>query len=77
MVMYSIYNSDTLEKLITTVHKMHSKTIWNEKLFAGRLDHWYNWYLSKDGAGPYAINSLLFLTMTRKKYAKMYERFIS
>ena len=26
MVMYGIYNSDTLEKLIDTVHKMHNTT---------------------------------------------------
>ena len=56
--MYGIYNSDTLEKLIDTMHKMHNKTTWNEKLFAGRLDLWYHWYLSKDGVGHYAINSL-------------------
>ena len=59
MVMYSIYNSDTLEKLITTIHKMHNTTTCNEKLFAGKHDSWYNWYLSKDGISNYAINSLL------------------
>ena len=37
MVMYSIYNSETLEKLIETVHKMHNSTTQNEKLFAGKL----------------------------------------
>ena len=73
MVMCSIYNSDTLEKLIGTVHKMYNKTTWNEKLFAGKLNHWY---LYKDGVGYYAIN-YLFLTMTREKYIKMYERFIN
>ena len=26
MVMYGIYNSETLEKLINTVHKMHNTT---------------------------------------------------
>ena len=31
VVMYSIYNSDTLEKLISTVHKIQHKTTWNEK----------------------------------------------
>ena len=30
MVMYNIYNSDTLENLINTVHKMHNQTTWNE-----------------------------------------------
>ena len=39
MVMYGIYNSDTLEQLINTVHKMHNTMTWNEKLFASKLDH--------------------------------------
>ena len=30
MVMYDVYNSDTLEDLINTVHKLHNKTTWNE-----------------------------------------------
>ena len=29
--MSGIYNSDTLEKLINTVHKMHNTTTQNEK----------------------------------------------
>ena len=43
--MYGIYNSETLEKLIYTVHKMHYTTTWNEILFANKLSDWYNWYL--------------------------------
>ena len=62
MGMYSICNSDTLEKLINTLHKMNNKMTWNERLFAGNLNHWYHWYLSKDGVGHYTINSLLYLT---------------
>ena len=37
MVMCGIYNSDTLEKLINTVDKMHNKTPWNEKLLLVNL----------------------------------------
>ena len=37
--MYGIYNSDTLEKLINTVHKMHNTTTWKEKLFVGKLNN--------------------------------------
>ena len=40
MVMYSIYNWETLEKLISIVHKMHNTTIPNEKPFAGKLNSW-------------------------------------
>ena len=36
MVLYGIYNSETLEKLINTLHKMHNTTTWNEKLFASK-----------------------------------------
>ena len=75
--MYSIYNSDTLEKLITSVHKMHNTTTWNEKLFAGKLDSWYNWYLTKDRISHYAINCLLYLRRLRGKYIHIYEKFIS
>ena len=32
MVMYGIYNSDTLEDLIDTVHKLHNRTTWNEEV---------------------------------------------
>ena len=32
MVMNCIYNPDTLEQFIDTIHKMHNKTTWNEKL---------------------------------------------
>ena len=77
MIMYGIYNSDTLETLIDTVHRLHNQTTWNEKLFAGKIEVWYCWYLSEKGVGHYAINSLLFLTMAREKYVKMYERFIN
>ena len=47
LVMYGIYNSDTLETLIDTVHRLHNQTTWNEKLFAGKKDDWYHWYLSE------------------------------
>ena len=75
MVMYSIYNAETLEKLITTVHQMHNLTPPNERLFAGKLSSWYNWYLTKDGVNLYAINSLLYLRTIREKCVKMYEEF--
>ena len=60
VVMYGIYNSEILENRIDTVHKMYNTTTWNEKLFVGKLNAWYNWYLSKNGISNYAINSLIF-----------------
>ena len=77
MTMYGICNSDTLESLIHAVHRLHNQTIWNEQLFAEKIDNWYVWYLSEKGVGHYAISTLLFLTTAREKYVKMYERFIN
>ena len=77
MVMYGVYNSDTLEDLIDTVHKLHNRTTWNEKLFSGQINNWYNYYSSSIGVQHYAVNSLLFLTTVREKYVKMYERFLN
>ena len=71
---YGNYNSETLEKLINTVHKMHNTTTSNEKLFACKLTEWY--YLSKDGISN-SINSLLHLRTIREKYIHMHQAFIS
>ena len=76
MIMYGVYNSNTLKDLIDTVHKMQNFTTWNEKTFAGRLHDWMELYSHDEGVHHYAINSVLFLTMVREKYVKMYERFI-
>ena len=35
MLMYGIYNVETLEKLIKTVHRIHNTTSFYERLFAG------------------------------------------
>ena len=35
MIMYNVYNSDTLKDLIDTAHRMQNFTTWNEKTF-----HW-------------------------------------
>ena len=43
MVMYGIYNSDTLEDLINAVHRLHNQSTWNETLFAGQIKDWYHW----------------------------------
>ena len=36
MLIYVIYNAETLEKLISTVHHIHNTTSLNERLFAGQ-----------------------------------------
>ena len=76
LVLYTIYNSDTLEKLINMAHRMHNSTTRNEKLYASKCNSLYNWYLSKDGFGHHANNSLFYLRTLREKYIKRYEEFI-
>ena len=76
MIMYGVYNSDTLTDLIDTVHRMQNFTTWNEKTFAGKLHDQMELYFQDECVHNYAINSVLFLTMVREKYIKMYKRFI-
>ena len=76
MIMYGVYNSDTLTDLIDTVHRMQNFITWNEKTFAAKLHDWMELYTQDEGVHNYAINSMLFLTTVREKYVKMYERFI-
>ena len=76
MIMYGVYNSDTLTELIDTVHRMHNTSTWRKITFAGKLNQWLELYLHQEGVGHYVINSILFLTTIREKYVKMYERFL-
>ena len=62
MIMYSVYNSDTLKDVIDTVHRMQNFTTWNEKTFAGKLHDRIELYSRGEGIRNYAINSILFLT---------------
>ena len=74
MIMYGIYNVDTLEKLIQMVHKMNNRSVWFERLYAGHVNKWFEMYSSSQGANYYAIHSLLYLQTIQEKYIKMYER---
>ena len=76
MVMYGVYNAETLEKLINTIHQVHNITTPNKRLFAGKLDTSFTWYINKNGVQHYAISTFLYLRMLREKYVKMYEEFI-
>ena len=62
MIMYGVYNSDTLTALIRTVQNMQNITTWKEKTFAGKLTQLNQYYLNEEGAHTFAINSILFLT---------------
>ena len=79
MLMYVIYNAETLEKLINTVHEIHNVTSSHEKLFAGEHNPSLFRILYMDGLGmqQYAINSLLFLRIIQDKYISLYRELIA
>ena len=78
VVLYGIYNAETLEKLISTVHHIHNVISTYEKLFAGQQDTrlFHPVYVNMQGIQHYSINSLLYLRIVNKKYVLMYKEFI-
>ena len=80
LVMYGVYNAETLEKFIKTVHALCSRQSMYEKLFAGQETKAYKYYsqmYGDHGIQQYAINSMLYLQMIKDKYIEMYNEFIS
>ena len=79
MLMYGIYNAETFEKLINTVHEIHNVTSSHEKLFAGEHNPSLFRMLYTDALGiqQYAINSLLFLRIIQDKYISLYRELIT
>ena len=67
MIMYGVYNSDTLKDLIDMVHRMQNFTTWHKKTFAGKLHDWMEIYSQDEGVCNYAINSVLFLNYDTRK----------
>ena len=39
VVMYGVYNAETLENLINTVNQMHNAATPNERLLTGKIKH--------------------------------------
>ena len=79
MLMYGIYNVETLEKLINTVHKIHNATSSHEKLFEGEHNHSVFRMLYTDALGiqKYATNSLLFFRIIQDKYTSLNRELIT
>ena len=44
LVMYGVYNAETSERLIKTVHTLHSRQPMNESLFTGQVTKAYEYY---------------------------------
>ena len=79
MLMYGIYNADTLERLINTVQEIHNVTSSHEGLFAGKHNPaiFRLLYMDAIGIQQYAFNSLLFLRVIQDKYISLYKELIT
>ena len=79
MLMYGIYNAETLEKLINTVQEIHNVTSSHERLFAGEHNPaiFRLLYTNVLGMQQYAFNSLLFLRIVQDKYISLYKELIT
>ena len=59
LVMYQVYNAETLERLVKTVHALHSRQTLYESLFTGKTSaayEFYSWMHGKWVVQHYAIN---------------------
>ena len=79
MLMYGIYNAETLEKLIETVHNIHNTTSSHERLFVGQQSSLtlISLYANSLGLHHYSINSLLYLRTVQDKYIALYRELIT
>ena len=79
LVMYGIYNAETLEKLVKMVQVIHSRQSLIEGLFTGQWVAAYETYSQMHEAHSiqhYAINSMLYLHTIKDKYIGIYNKFI-
>ena len=79
MFMYGIYNAETLEKLIDTVHRINNTTSFHERLFTGQQGSLTlrSLYANALGLQHYSINSLLYLRTVQDKYVDLYKELIT
>ena len=79
MLMYGVYNTETLEKLINTVHHIHNTTSSHERLFAGCQSSLTlrSLYANMLGLKHYSINPLLYLRTVQDKYTALYKELIT
>ena len=79
MLMYGIYNTETLEKLINTIHNIHNTTSSHERLFARQHSSLTLrlLYAHSLGLHHYSINSLLYSRTIQDRYIALYRELIS
>ena len=71
LVMYGVYNAETLGKGIKTVHTLHSRQSMYEKFFTGQITKAYEYYSKMHGdhgIQHYAINLMVYLRTVKDKY---------
>ena len=49
LIMYGVYNTETLERLVKTVHALHSRQTLYKSLFAGKTSAAYEFYSQMHG----------------------------
>ena len=79
MLMYGVYNAETLEKLIDTVHHIHNTKYLHERLLVGQQSSLTlrSLYAKALGIQHYSINSLLYLRTVQDKYIALYKELIT
>ena len=79
MLVYGIYNAETLEKLIKTVHGIHNTTSSHERLFAGEYSPstFKTLYTHSLGLQHYSTNSLLYMRVIQDKYVALYRELVT
>ena len=79
MLMYGIYNAETLEKLFNTVHHIHNTTSSHGRLFAGQQSSLTprSLYANALGLHHYSINLLLYLRRVQDKCNALYKELIT
>ena len=79
MLMHGIYNVETLEKLIDTVHQIHNTTSSHERLFAGQQSSLTlrSLYTNALGLQLHSISSQLYLKKVQDKYIALYKELIT
>ena len=79
MLMYGVYNTEMLEKLINAVHHIHNTTSSHGRLFAGQQSSLTlrSLYANALGLQHYSINALLNLRTVQDKCIALYKELIT
>ena len=79
MLIYGIYNAETLQQLIKTVQGIHNTMSSHERLFAGEHSPstFSTLYAHSLGLQHYSTNSLLYLRIIQDKHIALYRELVT